>query len=57
MNVYHIVAKNDCKRIEYMLKSLNKTMIRDEIKRINHAFFGVDTTVNTRIKETLRGNK
>ena len=52
MNNYIIVAKNDCKRIEYMLQSLNKLMIRQEIKDFNKFFFGTDTTVQVRIKET-----
>lgn len=52
MNNYIIVAKNDCKRIEYMLQSLNKLMIRQEIKNFNQFFFGTDTTVQVRIKET-----
>jgi len=54
MKTYHIIAKNENKRVEYRLNSLNKLMLRGDMKKINNKIFGLDTTVKTRIKETAK---
>lgn len=54
MKKYIIILKeNGCKRVEYMLQSYNKLMIRDDMKPINNLLKPNDRW-SIRIKSTVK---
>ena len=52
MKVYYITASNDKHTINFLLRGLNKLLIREEMNSIIERVFGTRLGIKTRIKDT-----
>lgn len=52
MKVYYITASNDQHTIHFLLRGLNKLLIREEMNNIIEKVFDTRLGVKTRIKDT-----
>lgn len=52
MKVYYITASNDQHTINFLLRGLNKLLIREEMNSIIERVFGTRLGIKTRIKDT-----
>ena len=52
MKVYYITASNDQHTINFLLRGLNKLLIREEMNNIIEKVFDTRLGVKTRIKDT-----